>query len=289
MTALFQSYRSVLFVPAINKRALEKTLILDADAIIYDLEDSVAPNMKAEAREQLHEHLSAHPSVSFQRIIRVNDCGSDEIAADMHMALSHDLSALLIPKVDNINTLYKISALVDAAKLSKPLKLWAMIESAVGIANVQQIAQFKNQDGIQLSALLVGPNDICKETGVKLVNQRQYLIPWLMQIVLAAKANQLDVLDGVYNQFSDSEGFKVECEQGALMGFDGKTLIHPSQIEQANLSFSPSASEIAHALAVVEAFKDPANQSQGVVSMNGEMVERLHLMMAERLLARAGH
>lgn len=288
MSAQFQPHRSVLFVPAINQRALEKTLTLNADAIIYDLEDSVAPEMKEKAREQLHAHLLAHPAAEFQHIIRINDCASDHLAEDISMALSHEISALLIPKLDDISILHNVCDVINAAKINKPVNLWAMIESAAGIKNVFEIAQFKGHGLINLSALLVGPNDIGKETGVKLVNQRQYYVPWLMQIVLAAKTNQLMVLDGVFNNFKDIEAFKAECVQGMQMGFDGKTLIHPSQIAIANEAFSPSPEEIAYAQAIVEAFKDPANQSQGVISINGEMVERLHLNMAERLLARIG-
>ena len=168
------------------------------------------------------------------------------------------------------------------------LRLWAMIETPKAMLNIGAIAELGRDRAARLDCFVAGTNDLVKETGILATPDRRYLAPWLMQMVLAARAGGLDVLDGVSNDFRDLEAFSRECAEGAAMGFDGKTLIHPAQIEPANRAFSPSDSAIAEAQAIVAAFAQPDNAAKGVIALDGQMVERLHLAQAERLLAKAG-
>ncbi|PWL17528.1 CoA ester lyase [Falsochrobactrum shanghaiense] len=280
--------RSVLFVPAANQRALEKSLTLSADCIIYDLEDSIAPEAKSAARATLAAHLAANPQVAFERIVRVNGAetpwGGDDLAAAAEM----HIDGVLLPKVERPQDVIDAARGLDRNDADPAIGIWAMIETARGILNADEIAVLGHRSAARLACFVVGPNDIARETGVRSQAGRPYLVPWLMQIILAARAGGLAVLDGVYNDFRDHAGFKAECEQGAAMGFDGKTLIHPGQIEAANHAFSPTEAELAHARAVIDLFARPENSGKGVVSLDGQMVERLHLEMAERLLAKAG-
>ncbi|CUW45287.1 citrate lyase subunit beta [Brucella vulpis] len=288
MKTIVRPRRSVLFVPAANTRALEKSLTLSADCVIYDLEDSVAPEAKAAARSALVAHLSAHPKVAFERIVRVNAAetlwGRDDVAAVAKMAVN----AVLLPKVERPQDVIEAANHLDRQDADPAMGVWAMIETLRGILNVDEIAVLGHRSAVRLACFVVGPNDIARETGLRPQPGRPYLVPWLMQIVLAARAGGIAVLDGVYNDFRDSAGFEAECAQGAAMGFDGKTLIHPAQIEAANRAFSPTEEEVAHARAVREIFARPENAGKGVVSLDGQMVERLHLEMAERILAKAG-
>ena len=178
-------------------------------------------------------------------------------------------------------------ALVAAAPANPDLRLWAMIETPRAILNLGAIAELAADPKVPLDCFVAGTNDLVKETGVKPDRDRRELLPWLMQIVIAARAGGMDVLDGVYNDFRDHEGFAAECAAGAAMGFDGKTLIHPGQIEEARRAFSPSEEAARDARAIVEAFALPQNVGKGVISVAGKMVERLHLVMAEKVLAKA--
>jgi len=279
--------RSVLYVPASNPRALQKSATLAADAIIYDLEDAVAPEAKGAAREALRAHFREHPVAACERIIRINPLASQWGTEDMLAARACNPDAILLPKVEHPRDLIEAAGALDEADAEETLALWAMIETPRGILNADEVAQLGLHTSARLACFVVGTNDIARETGVDLAGERKYLVPWLMQIVLAARAGGLDVLDGVYNDFADAEGFGHECRQGAAMGFDGKTLIHPSQIGTANRAFSASEAEIAEARAIVELFMRPENAGKGVLPFNGRMVERLHLAMAERLLAKA--
>ncbi len=288
MKAIVRPRRSALFVPAANTRALEKSQKLTADCVIYDLEDSVAPDTKVAAREALAAHFSAYPSAPFERIVRVNagdtPWGRDDLAA----AATMGADAVLLPKVERPQDVIDAASHLDHNDAEPATAVWAMIETPRGILNADEIAMLGNRSAARLACFVVGPNDIARETGVRPQPGRPYLVPWLMQIVLAARAGGLTVLDGVFNDFRDAAGFAAECAQGADMGFDGKTLIHPSQIETATRAFSPTEAEIAEARAVVELFGRPENADKGVVSLDGRMVERLHLAMAERMLAKAG-
>ena len=278
--------RSVLYVPAINARAIEKSRSIDSDAVIYDLEDSVEQSQKAQARQQLVEAFTA-PRIDDKRyLIRCNPVGSSEYLLDLDTVRVANPDALLLPKVSSAKEVEIFEKDASAAELPVGLNTWFMIETAAGIANLNEIVEAGLRTKWPVTGLVIGHNDLSLETGVSLSNDRQYLLPWLMQVVLCAKKNKLPVLDSVWNDFKDLAGFAREVEQGKSMGFDGKSLIHPSQVEVANRLLSPSTEEIAKADGIVAAFNEPGNENAGVINLNGNMVERLHLQQAQQMLAR---
>ncbi len=278
-------WRSLLSVPAINRRALEKAKSLAADAIIYDLEDAVAPDRKAEARENLIR-LYADDRPAGITAIRINPLDTADGRADMEAAIACRPDAVVLPKVGTIGHVSTAVSRLEQDAAAGDMKLWAMIETAEGVVNAAAIAgAFSSaRAGGRLEALIVGVNDLRSETGVAPAAGRIYLVPWLMQTVLAARAGGIQVIDGVYNDFADSEGYAAECAEGAAMGFDGKMLIHPNQIAPANHHFGPSDAALAEARAIVAAFSAPGAERLNVVNLNGRMVERLHLEQAEALL-----
>ncbi|MEX6508255.1 CoA ester lyase [Jiella sp. M17.18] len=274
--------RSLLFVPAANARALEKSATLPADGLIFDLEDSVGPKEKPAAREALRAHLAAAPATG-ERIVRINGLNTSWGTEDLLMARGAGVDAILLPKVESPAAVLAVATALADMDAPDDLKLWAMIETPRGILEAAWIAEEGAES--RLAALVVGPNDIKLATGVAPGPERAELLPWLMQIVLAAKSFGLAVLDGVYADFRDAEGFAGECAAGRRMGFDGKTLIHPAQIAPANAAFAPDPEAIAAAERIVAAFAAPENAAKGVISLDGRMVERLHLEEAQRLLA----
>ncbi len=279
-------WRSLLSVPAINQRALQKSKTLAADAIIYDLEDAVAPEKKAEARENL-KRLYGETRPQGVTAIRVNPLDTEAGNEDLKTVLACRPDAVLLPKVGNVATMEAAGALLEQNGAATRMKLWAMIETPEGVVNAAAIAGACSdvRTGGRLAALIVGVNDLRAETGVAPSPGRAYLVPWLMQTVLAARAYGLHVVDGVYNDFADHEGYAAECAEGAAMGFDGKMLIHPSQIDAANRHFSPSEDAVAEARAIIAAFAKPGAAALNVIDLDGRMVERLHLEQAEALLA----
>ncbi|MBX5227200.1 CoA ester lyase [Rhizobium sp. NLR9b] len=279
--------RSVLSVPAINLRALEKSRSLDCDAVIFDLEDSVAPENKGHARENLRAFFAGPPLEGKERIIRINSLSSGFGAADLDLVKALLPDAVLLPKVDAPRDITDIGDLLADADAPEELRIWAMIETPRGVLNAGAIAEAGCMLGARLDFLVVGLNDLRKETGVLPQPGRSFLVPWLMQVILAVKAYGLDALDSVFNDFRDDEGFDVECGQGRAMGFAGKMLIHPAQIAAANRHFGPSPEEIAEAQAIISAFADPAAQGLNVINANGRMIERLHLVQAEALVHKA--
>ncbi|NEJ69952.1 CoA ester lyase [Rhizobium phaseoli] len=279
--------RSVLSVPAINLRALEKTHALDCDAVIFDLEDSVAPEKKGQARENLRRFFSDRPLENKERIIRINSLASDFGPADMELVTVLGPDAVLLPKVDEPKDITDISDLLFEADAPDDLRIWAMIETPRGILNAAAIAEAGRTMGSRLDCLVVGLNDLRKETGVPAQPGRTYLVPWLMQVVLAVSAYGLDAIDSVFNDFRDEQGFDAECLQGRAMGFAGKMLIHPIQIEPANRHFGPDPAAIAEAEAIISAFADPASAGLNVINSGGRMIERLHLVQAEALVHKA--
>ncbi|MBB4291624.1 citrate lyase subunit beta/citryl-CoA lyase [Rhizobium leguminosarum] len=279
--------RSVLSVPAINPRALEKTHAVDCDAVIFDLEDSVAPEKKLEARENLRRFFSDRPLENKERIIRINSLSSNFGLDDMELVTALAPAAVLLPKVDEPQDVTDISDLLSEADASEDLRIWAMIETPRGILNAGAIAEAGRTPGSRLDCLVVGLNDLRKETGVLAQPGRGYLVPWLMQVVLAVSAYGLDAIDSVFNDFRDEQGFDAECRQGRAMGFAGKMLIHPAQIEPANRHFGPDPAAIAEAEAIIAAFADPASDGLNVINAGGRMIERLHLVQAEALVHKA--
>ena len=282
MTLAPRPRRSLLFVPAANARALEKSVSLAADGLIYDLEDSAAPQEKDAARERLRDHLAASRFPG-ERIVRINPLDSSHGTEDLLMARGAGVDAILLPKVETVAGLRQVADALAETDAPPSLRLWAMVETPRGILNVAELAAAAPR--CRLDALVVGPNDIALSTGIEPGPGRAELLPWLMQIVLAAKAHGLSVLDGVYADFRDIAGYEAECAAGRRMGFDGKTLIHPAQIDPANAAFGPSPEAVAGAEHVVAAFADPANEGKGVIQIDGRMVERLHLEQARQLLA----
>ena len=279
--------RSTLYVPADNHRAIEKSLALPADCIIYDLEDAIAPEKKADARENLRNHFSDHPNSAKERGIRINGLETEWGTEDLMCARFCQVNAVVLSKVGLPQDVLNVASALDETDAPSAMKIFAMIETAQGILNVAEIAELGKVGHSRLSCLMVGINDLVKETQISSSNARTIAHSWMMQIVLAARAGGLDVIDAVYNDFQDLEGFARECEAGREMGFDGKSLIHPAQIEAANKIFGPSEEELAEANAIVKAFAKPENASKGVIQLDGKMVERLHLMHAEALLEKA--
>lgn len=279
--------RSVLSVPAINRRALDKLSSLDCDAVIFDLEDSVSPEKKAEARENLRAFFAETPLPGKERIIRINALSSNFGADDLALVVELEPDAVLLPKVDEPQDVTGVSDRLAEADAPESLRIWAMIETPRGILNAAAIAEAGRTAGSRLDCFVVGLNDLRKETGVPPQPGRSYLVPWLMQVVLAVSAYGLEAIDSVFNDFKDTEAFDAECGQGRLMGFSGKMLIHPNQIEAANRHFGLDEAAIAEARAIISAFAEPDAATLNVVNLGGRMVERLHLVQAERLVHKA--
>jgi citrate lyase subunit beta/citryl-CoA lyase len=277
---------SVLYMPASNARALQKARSLAADAYILDLEDAVAPAMKDVARRQMQEALAEGGALDgLTTIVRINGLDTPLAEDDLAALAAAPCwpAAVLVPKVSQRSDLEKFAAALAARGAPKDVGLWAMIETPAGIVNLKEIAGSAPETGLE--CLVVGANDIAKETRLRVKPGRATLFPILSMIVVTARAYDLVVLDAVYNAISDGKGFRAECIEGRDWGFDGKTVIHPSQIAIAREAFAPTAEEIAEAEAIVAAFAQPENAEAGAISLNGQMVERLHLAIAERVLA----
>lgn len=277
--------RSVMYVPAVNTRALAKVSSLDCDSVIFDLEDAVAPGMKDAARRNLVELFASARPARQELVIRTNAIGSDDFAHDMATVAQCRPDAVLVPKVDAGHYFTAVAAAAAAYDLSHTLRLWVMVETPAALMALDEIVRTGLQTTPPLDCLVVGTNDIAKDTGVFPGDGRAFLLPWLMNIVLVAKHRGVCVLDGVWNDFADVAGFDAEAQQSVKMAFDGKTLIHPSQVALANRAFSPSEPAVAEARSVVAAFQRPEHAGAGVINLNGKMVERLHLAQARRLLA----
>lgn len=277
--------RSVLYMPGANARALEKARALPADALILDLEDAVAPEAKTGARERVAEAVKAKVFHPREVVIRVNAIETPWGIADLEAAVAAGPDAILIPKVSRPGDIVSAAKLLAALQAPPEIRLWAMMETPAAILNAREIAAAASDISNNLSCLVLGTNDLLKETRARSDSGRFAVIPWLAICVLAARANGLDVLDGVYNDFMDEAGFLAECEQGRSLGMDGKTLIHPSQIGPCNDIFSPSEEELERSRAIIAAFESPENAGKGVITLEGRMVERLHLDMARRTMA----
>ncbi|MGL4592182.1 MAG: HpcH/HpaI aldolase/citrate lyase family protein [Aestuariivirga sp.] len=275
--------RSVLYMPGANARALEKARTLDADALILDLEDSVAPDAKSEARSRVSEAVKQGGYGHRELVIRINGLGTPWGVDDLRMAAEADADAVLVPKVARPGDIVNVSRIHMALGGAERTRMWAMMETPMAIFNVREIASVHQV--ARLSCLVLGTNDLLKESRALATGGRFAILPWLSMTLLAARTYGLDVIDGVYNDFRDEAGFRAECEQGRTLGMDGKTLIHPGQIAVCNELFSPAAEEIAWSRRIIAAFQQPENVSKGVITIDGTMVERLHLAMAERVAA----
>jgi citrate lyase subunit beta/citryl-CoA lyase len=278
--------RSALYMPATNARALEKARSLPADAVIIDLEDSIAPSSKAEARTAAAAAVTAGGFGRREVVIRVNGCDSAWFEEDFAAAVAAKPDAVMVPKVESAGDLAMIGERLAALGAAEGVCVWVMIETPLAVVNARAIAAAAvDAPASRLDCLVLGTNDIQKETGALDHPERLPLMYALQASVMAARAYGLAILDGVYNNFRDMEGFRRECEQGRLLGMDGKTLIHPDQIATANATFAPSDSDVAMARKVLAAFAAPENAGKGVVSVDGRMVELLHAEMAKRVVA----
>lgn len=281
--------RSVLYMPGSNARALEKVRTLPADGVIIDLEDAVAPDAKAAARAQVAGAVEAGGFGHREVVVRINGAETPWFEDDLaEMArVSADwagLDALLIPKVSDPETLLVTGQRLEALGAAPHLKLWAMIETPLAVLRATDIALAARNPTSRLAVLVLGTNDLAKETGARIVPGRAPMASWLSTCILAARAGGIEVLDGVWNGFQDIDGFARECAEAAQMGFDGKTLIHPSQIAPCNQAFTPPEDEIAQARALIEVFDRPENADKGVLQINGRMFERMHADIARRMV-----
>ena len=274
--------RSVLYMPAANERALEKAKSIPADSIIFDLEDAVAPDAKADARTRAADAVRSGEYGDRELTIRCNGLDTRWGRADVAAAGAAAPAAVVIPKVDSVQMIDDVVALLDGAHAPSSLMIWPMIETPRAILDVRRIAAHP-----RVAVLVMGTNDLAKELRSPIVAGRHPLVPHLATALLAAREAGKVILDGVYNDVRDPEGFEAECRQGMEMGFDGKTLIHPSQVEPANEVWAPSDDEVEHARRVIDAFDEAVAQGKGVVTVDGRMIENLHVDNARRTLATA--
>ena len=277
--------RSVLFMPGSNARALDKARNLPADGVILDLEDSVAPDAKPVARDQIAEAVAAKGFGRREIIIRINNLESPWWQDDLAMAAAARPDGILVPKISSPDDVKKLEERLGVLKADPAIGLWAMIETPIGVLSAQQIAATAREGDKRLVGFIMGPNDIARETRMRMLPGRTAMLPLFAHCILAARAYGLEILDGPYNDISDVAGFAKECAQGRDMGFDGKTLIHPGQIDAANAAYTPPADEVARARKIMGVFDLPENASKGVVQLDGQMVERLHVEMAKRTIA----
>jgi citrate lyase beta subunit len=281
--ARFRPRRSCLYVPGANARALEKAKSLPADAVILDLEDAVAPDAKADARKAILDAVGGRAYGGREVLIRVNGLGTEWGRDDLEMAASAGVDGVLVPKVATGKEVRAIDRFLNDAGAPSHLALWVMIETPLAVLNVRKIA--KASAKTRLSGFVIGTNDLAKELNAEPTADRLAFQFSLSATLAAARAHGLAAIDGVFNDTGDEPGLAAECEQGRALGFDGKSLIHPAQIETANRVFSPSEADLGHAWEVVEAFERPGNRGKGVISVNGRMLELLHLEQARRLIA----
>jgi citrate lyase subunit beta/citryl-CoA lyase len=273
----FRPRRSVLYMPGANARALEKAKTIPCDGLILDLEDSVAPDDKPAAREAVCAAATSGEYGERELTIRVNSIGTEWHDDDLRAASAAGPDAIVVPKVGSADEVRSLVAAMEAAGAPDHTMLWAMVETPVAILDALSIAQASDR----LGAFVIGTNDLVKELFAEHVPGRAPILPSLHTALLAGRAAGIAVIDGVYNDVKDTDGFLAECRQGREMGFDGKTLIHPGQVEGANEAFAPSEQAVADARAIVEAWD---NRTSGVVTVNGRMVENLHVESAQRTL-----
>ena len=280
--------RSVLSMPGSNPRVLEKARALPADAVMLDLEDAVAPDAKTAAREAVAAAVSGRHYGRREVVVRINPLDGAHGEADLAAIAKAAPDAILVPKVSGPDHIVAIGSRLRRLGADPRIRVWAMIESPLGILHVGDIASAARDVDTRLACLVLGPNDLAKATRLRLgVPGRPALMPWLMGAVAAARAYEIAVIDGIYNAFRDEAGFLAEAEQARDCGFDGKMLIHPSQIATANAVFGPSPAEIAQARAIIAAFALPENRNRGAIALAGRMIERLHLDEAHRTVALA--
>lgn len=275
--------RSCLYMPGANAKALEKAKTLPADVLILDLEDSVAPEAKADARAQVAAAVTAGGYGKREIIVRINAFSTPWGRDDMVAAGACKPQGVLAPKVESAAEVEELDRAMDAAGFGKDAALWVMIETPRAILDIAAIAAAARKT--RLCAFVMGLNDLAKETRAKAGVDRAPFFAAMSLAVTAARAEGIVAIDGVYNDIANAAGFEAECRQGLAFGFDGKTLIHPSQVETTNVVFAPSADEVLRARAVIAAFALPENAGKGVIKVDGRMTELLHLEEAKRVVA----
>jgi len=283
MSKTVRPRRSVLYMPGANTRALEKARTLPADALIFDLEDAVAPEAKDAARTNVVLAAESRAYGKREIVIRCNGLGTPWAEADIAAIAQSGADAVLVPKVESAAQVTHVVSLLDTAGAPATLAVWAMMETPKGILRAEEIAGAHPRLGL----FVMGTNDLVKDMRARHTPMRLPMITALGIGMLAARAYGLAILDGVYNDIQDAAGFRAICQQGLEMGFDGKTLIHPSQVEPCNEIFAPSAAELEMAGKIVAAFKTAQAEGKGVVTVDGRMIENLHVEQAERALALA--
>ena len=276
----YRPRRSVLYMPAANERALEKAKDIQADALIFDLEDAVAPDSKEIAREQACAAAASSEYGNRELTIRCNGLDTPWGRDDVLAAAAAGPAAVVIPKVDGSSYLDEISELLNQGGAPSSTQIWAMVETPIGILHVEEIARHE-----RMSVMVLGTNDMAKELRASITADRQALLPYLAMCLLSARAAGVAILDGVYNDIKDESGFKDVCVQGAEMGFDGKTLIHPNQVAPTNEIFSPSLDELDFYRRIIEEFEAAEKEGRGVLTVDGKMIENLHVDEARRALA----
>lgn len=269
--------RSALYMPCSNPRALEKAQQLAADVLLFDLEDAVAPDAKATARAQIVDALATRDYGHREKIVRINHVESSWGYDDLKALAGSKLDGLLLPKVESAEQVNQAVAV-----FGREIPVWVMIETPIGVLNVQSIAAHP-----QVAVLVLGTNDLAKELRVKQSASRAEFGYAFGQCIMAARAYGCDVLDGVFNQLDDDAGLQRLCEQGKMLGFDGKTLIHPKQLDIANQIFAPAENDIAEAQQIMQAWQQAEAGGLGVLVVNGRLVEELHVQQARRLVAMA--
>lgn len=277
--------RSVLFMPGSNPRALEKARTLPADGIILDLEDAVAPDAKASARDAIAQAVTAGGFGKREVIIRINALDSPWWIDDVTMAGRVKPDGILVPKISSVADLAAIADRLSDINADMSVKVWAMIETSGAILHAEELAAASKDSEMRLAGFVFGPNDIARETRIRMLPGRAAMLPMIIHCILAARLHGLEMLDGPYSGIGDAEGFWAEATQGRDIGFDGKTLIHPGQIDACNEIFTPPPEEVAYARRVIAAFQQPENASRGAIQLDGKMVERLHADMAKRTIA----
>ena len=282
MTAI-RPRRSVLYMPGANERALEKARTLPADSLILDLEDAVAPEAKAEARERVCNVVKAGGYGPRELVIRVNGQDTEWGKADLKAAAHAKPDAILAPKISSGDDIRWLDEALSEAGAARSLQLWVMIETPLAVLNLKDIASAAKTT--RLSGFVMGSNDLLKDFRADPMPGRENLAAAYTLAIAAARAFDILVFDGVYNDIANGEGFAAEARQAKAFGFDGKTLIHPSQVEPCNAIFAPPADAVIHARDVIAAFADPANAGKGVLKVNGKMTELLHLAQAKRMVA----
>jgi citrate lyase subunit beta/citryl-CoA lyase len=277
--------RSLLFMPGSNARALEKGRNLPADGLILDLEDAVAPDAKATAREMIAQAIAAKGFGGREVLIRINALDSPWWIDDIAMAGKARPDGILVPKISSVEDLSAIADRLGDIGADMSIKVWAMIETSRAVLHAEELAAASRDSEMRLAGFVFGPNDISRETRIRMQPGRAAMLAMITHCILATRLHGLEILDGPYSDFSNFDGFAQECAQARDLGFDGKTLIHPGQVEACNAIFTPPEEEVAQARNIIAAFERPENAARGAIQLDGRMVERLHADMAKRTIA----